>query len=118
MDAASLTRGNGIAGTGRPRNSQSGSQPNSIWVQCKFLLLFKKLSVLINAVNSCNVCVLYFCIFSNKLDLFQETYFIIIVKNITHLKFKTEMDLSFIIINLPELEFNYDIDSQWWGHWW
>jgi hypothetical protein len=25
-------------------------------------------------VNSCNVCVLYFCIFSNKLSLFQETW--------------------------------------------
>ena len=27
MDAASLTLGNGISGTGSPRNLQSGSQP-------------------------------------------------------------------------------------------
>ncbi len=28
-------------------------------------------------VNNCNVCVFYFCIVSNKLDLFEATHFII-----------------------------------------
>ncbi len=35
------------------------------------------LSVLINGENSCSVCVFYFCIFSNILDSFKATSFII-----------------------------------------
>jgi hypothetical protein len=31
------------------------------------------LSILITIVNSCNVCVFYFCIFRNKLDVFETT---------------------------------------------
>ncbi len=37
---------------------------------------FYILSVLIIAANSCNVCMFYFCIFSNKLDLFEATCFL------------------------------------------
>ncbi len=37
----------------------------------------KYFSVLIVSLNSCNVCVFWFCIFSNRLDLFQATCSII-----------------------------------------
>ncbi len=43
----------------------------SLVMSCK--IQKKILSVLINHVNSCNVCVFYFCIFSNQPDLFEET---------------------------------------------
>ena len=44
-----------------------------------FFFLFNEehFSILINAIDSCNSCVLYPCIFNNKLDLFEHTCFII-----------------------------------------
>jgi hypothetical protein len=39
------------------------------------------LSILIRIVNSCNVCVFYFCTFSKTLNLFKETYFITLKKS-------------------------------------
>ncbi len=38
-----------------------------------FNYFFYTLSILIIFVNSCKVCVFYFCIFTNKLDLFKST---------------------------------------------
>jgi hypothetical protein len=58
-----------------------------------FWLLLYLLSILIRIVNSCIVCVFYFCIFSNTLDLFKATYFITL-KN-QESKYHCTIDLLF-----------------------
>jgi len=52
------------------------------------------LSVLINAANSCNVCVFHFCILSTKLDLFETTCFIIKWEDYLDHRGLTELQLS------------------------
>ena len=62
-----------------------------------FSLLLYMLSILIIFVNSCKVCVFYFCIVRHKLDLFQETCFIVSLQNIL-----TSTVESFIVQALGE----------------
>ncbi len=49
-------------------------------IQLGVLITFEYIfSILIIFVHSCNVCVFYFCIFCNKLDLLEATWSIIVV---------------------------------------
>jgi hypothetical protein len=70
-------------------------RPLGLWTQAVCLALwelFQILSVLVIFVNCYNVCVFYICIFSNKLDLFEVTSFIIMTFSIT--------TFSIMIVNL------------------
>jgi len=56
------------------------------------------MSVLIISVNSCNVCVFYSCVFSNKLALFKATY---IYKNLHDCELAKASQMSYFKSNCP-----------------
>ncbi len=57
--------------------SKTEAYLNEVFQVRTFNNFCKYFSVLIISVKSCNVCVIYLCVYSNNFDLIQATCFII-----------------------------------------